>query len=207
MISECSSCPMIDQSQLQLLQRAPPLSELSHERCWMCSGRADLRNNCCTTAAGREKVKKTWEKHLCSHQGQCRRCSRHRAEAPCSPGEALSGAGCPPAAHGHHTSRSPCAAMEEPMVQQWIEAWKIHSPWRAPTGAPWAQAANWGEDTAMGQEGWGSCHQWGSVWSSAWRVGPVLQTYDGAWRASDHGKPTQGQFMKGSIPWEGTHTG
>ena len=58
MISECSSCPMIDQSQLQLLQRAPPLSELSHERCWMCSGRADLRNNCCTTAAGREKVKK-----------------------------------------------------------------------------------------------------------------------------------------------------
>ena len=30
------------------------------------------------------------------------RCSRHGTEALCSPGEAPRGAGCPPAARGHH---------------------------------------------------------------------------------------------------------
>lgn len=31
-----------------------------------------------------------------------RRCSRCRAEVPCSPEEAHGGAGCSPVAHGHH---------------------------------------------------------------------------------------------------------
>jgi len=35
-------------------------------------------------------------------QKEGRRCSKCGAEAPCSPGEAHGGAGCPPAARRHH---------------------------------------------------------------------------------------------------------
>jgi len=51
-----------------------------------------------------------WEEQSPRHQGQCsRRCSRHRAAAPCSPGEAHGGTGHPHAAHRHCVERiSPC---------------------------------------------------------------------------------------------------
>jgi len=46
-------------------------------------------------------------------------CYRHRAEAPCSPGEAHGGAGCPPAARGLHMEHMAiCSHGEEPTLEQ-----------------------------------------------------------------------------------------
>lgn len=96
------------------------------EQCWVCSGRADRRED---KTASRQHL---GEQQPCRRPGQCsaqeegRNCSRHGSEVLCSPEEAHGGAGCLPTAYGHLTeqispwSRSPCAATEEPAVQQWM---------------------------------------------------------------------------------------
>lgn len=91
-----------------------------------------------------------WEKQPCqppvSVQEESRRCSRHKVEHSCSPGEARGGAGCLPAPHRQHTAdfyAQPCRSwwcssahglgemqpMEEPMVRQ--EDWGICRLWGA----------------------------------------------------------------------------
>jgi len=50
-------CPMSEQSQLQLLQKDPPLPELSHEGHWVSSGKADVRE-------GKLLHNSTWERGM-----------------------------------------------------------------------------------------------------------------------------------------------
>lgn len=61
------------------------------------------------------------------------------------------------------------------------DSWKLSSGqeevwlWVPPEEQSWSGAATWGEWPMKQQEGWGSCHQWGLCWDSAWRVGPVQE--------------------------------
>lgn len=92
------------------------LPGLSHGQCWMCSGRANWRKG--------KKVlcNRSWKKGVRNVRGAAlqaprsvqkegKRCSRYETEAPCSPGEADGGAGCPPAAHGQCAEQSSACSM------------------------------------------------------------------------------------------------
>ena len=48
------------------------------------------------------------------------------------------------------------------------------------TGAAQAGVAACEEQSTVRQEGWGSCCPWGPMWSSAQRVGPVVQSCAGS---------------------------
>lgn len=155
---------MLEHSQIQLLQQDTPLPELSHEQHWMCSRIADER----------EKLQydSSWEKGVIngreavlqaprSVQEQCGRCSWHATEAPWSSGEALRGAGC----------------LQQPVDTALCSHERCCSAVVEGTGG--RSCSLWGV-AGLGQEGWGNCWPWRPVWSSAWTVGPVIQSRLGA---------------------------
>ena len=126
-----------------------------------------------------------------SVQEEGRRCSRHE--------EAHRGASCPPTAHGHHTEQismhshggAHCAAVDE--------AWRRHSPRIPLQEQPCARAAAPGEKSAVGQEGWRSCH----LWDCAGAVPEGWAPWDGAVLKQCWESCTQNRWWKDGVPWEG----
>lgn len=97
---------------LLLLSRDPPLPELSHERGWACSGRADRRwGKPYATVAGREK-RAIGEKRPCENAVSAG--GAPEATVPAANG----GANPPPQPTGTAPRTSPRAVEEEPAVQQ-----------------------------------------------------------------------------------------
>jgi len=70
---------------------------------------------------------------------------------------------------------------------------------------PPAGAAAHGDETAVGQEGWGSCYLWGPMLKQSLKGGACgTETCQSrAWRAAACGKPRWDQLRKDSILWEG----
>lgn len=110
-------------------------AELSHKQYWLCSGRAGLRNKkrlCnCRWERGVRNKREAALGPPGSAQEEGRRCSRHGAEALCSPGKAHSRANYPSATQGHHAEHmSRCSMGRE---QPWRSGrgqvlWTDHSP-------------------------------------------------------------------------------
>ena len=68
-----------------------------------------------------------------SVQKEGSRCSRCRAEAPCSPGEAHGGAGYPPTVHRHHTEQiSMCGHGRSPQCSSGCDMKKVQ-PMKSPS--------------------------------------------------------------------------
>lgn len=95
-VSRAQHCPLSDWSQLLLLQKGPTAAE------GFKKGETVVKQQ---LGERRKKLRETALQTTRSVQKGDRKCSRHRAEALCSPGEACGGAGCPPAAHGHYAEQ------------------------------------------------------------------------------------------------------
>lgn len=110
-------------------KRDPPLLELSHEHAgflWESIFRKWKKY--CVTAAGREV--ENMRNSSAGTKVPCRRCSRQAAEAPCSPEKAYGGVGCRLQPTDITWSRSPSAAVDEPLQEQ--PRLELHPVWRSP---------------------------------------------------------------------------
>lgn len=93
------------------------------------------------------------------------RCSRHRAEALCSPGETHGGAGCPHEAHRHHAEQISMCNHGEVTVQQWV--------W--PGGGCHLQRALTGTAPGWSCRPWRGAHGGTGVLGELLPRGPVLE--------------------------------
>jgi len=90
-------------------------------------------------------------------QEESRRCSGCAAETPAAQERPMEEQAVSLQPTGTTQSRSPRAAMEEPMRHQWMR----------PGGGTACRAAAVENNMLWGREGFGSCHLWGPIWSSA----------------------------------------
>ena len=121
--AEPSSCPMLDQSQLQMVPKGTcHWAELSHEWHWLClcESRSKKGNNCCSPAAGRG-VRNVRETALQAPRSVQRR------------------AGVAPGAEQKFS-----AAQERPMERQAVPLQPTGTVWRSPFVAmdqPWRRCS------------------------------------------------------------------
>lgn len=114
-----------------------------------------------------------------SVQKENRRCSRHGAELPCSPGEANGGVGCPPRlpqCHGHCTEQISVCSHGGAHGATVDKAWRKHSLCMHSHKRHPARAAAHEEEPRVWQEGWELPSvkiRIGAAWS--WRVGFVVR--------------------------------
>lgn len=160
---------------------------------WVCSGRADLMKG--KTALQQQLREKSGKNEISSPAGtksmwnESRRCSRHSAPVPCSPGEAHGRAIWLPAVHGHDT--------ELPMQSQ--RSPQCHS--RCGLGEA---AAHRGELSLVGAAHGVCAREFHSWRTEPHGMDPQCSRF---WGTTDSRKPTLDHFGKDAVLWERLHAG
>ena len=150
------------------------LAKLSHEQCWVCSGRADLRKRKYAVQQQLGESSEKWERAALQAPHSVQEVLLAQSSSSMQPREAHRGAGHPPAAHGHHTEQISRAATEEPTVQQWLRpgGGKAHGHPRG--AAPGRSRSPWEQPLWVGpavrsrvEQCLESCGRWGTHRGSA----------------------------------------